>query len=65
VGQASAKKIAFVVEKDLGLVFEAAKGAAMNDAVAIPLVFRAVSRRRLGLAPPARRAGAAGVGSQP
>ena len=42
VGQAGAVVIAFVVDEDLGLVFQAAEGGGMQDAVAVALEAGAV-----------------------
>ena len=44
--QPRAEQVAFMVDEDLGLVFEPAKGGGMNDAVAITLEFAAMGRRR-------------------
>ena len=48
VGQAGAQMIAGAVEEDLGLVFQAAEGAGMDDAVAVALVFGAPQGRGSG-----------------
>src|SRR5574340_1197359 len=48
VGQASAEQVALVVHEHLGLVFEAAERAGMDDAVAVALEFAAAVRRGLG-----------------
>ena len=50
VGQARAQMVAGAVEKNLGLVFQPAEGARMDDAVAVALVFGAPDGRRLGVA---------------
>ena len=67
------EQIAFVVDENLRLVFEPAKGGAVNDAVAIALELAARARPRLGvpaaaagrrIAPPAgERSGRAHAGS--
>ena len=54
VGQAGAKQVAFVIDEYLGLVFEAAKRAGMDDAIAVALEFAAPLRRILGYLPAAR-----------
>jgi hypothetical protein len=52
VRQAGAKQVAFVIDEDLGLVFEAAKGGGMDDAVAVALEFTARLGARFGKCPP-------------
>jgi hypothetical protein len=47
VGQPRAQMIARAVEENLRLVFQPAKGARMDDAVAVALIFSAPQRRRL------------------
>jgi hypothetical protein len=47
VRQAGAKQVAFVIDEDLGLVFEAAKGGGMDDAIAVALEFAARLGARL------------------
>ena len=42
VGEARAIVVAFVVDEDLGLVFEPAEGGRVDDAVAVALVGAAV-----------------------
>ena len=54
VRQARAVQIAFVVDEYLGFVFQAPKRRAVNDTVAVALVFGAVRRARLGILPAAR-----------
>jgi hypothetical protein len=49
VGQPRAQMIAGAVEKNLRLVFQPAKGARMNDPVAVALVLRAPDRGRFGV----------------
>ena len=51
--QARAVVVALVVDEDLGLVFEAAKGGGMHDTVAVALERRAHRMRRLGETPSA------------
>ncbi len=53
VREPRAEVIAGAVEKNLGLVFEPAEGAGMNDAVAVALVMRAPFGRRLRMLAPA------------
>ena len=48
MGQAISIVVALGVDKDLGLVLEAPKGARMNDAVAVALKDRAVDVLGLG-----------------
>ena len=47
VREPRAEEIAFVVDEDLGLVFEPPEGGGMDDAVAVALVFGAAPRGRL------------------
>src|SRR6185503_15435397 len=54
VGEPRAEVIAGAVEEDLGLVFEAAEGAGMDDAIAIALVLRAPFGRRFDVFASAR-----------
>ena len=54
VGQAVAKMIGVAAGENLGLGFEAAEGARMDDAVAVALEVVAVGMWRLGVAAPAR-----------
>ncbi len=37
VGETSAIVVPFIVDEDLGFVFQASKGSRMNDAITIPL----------------------------
>lgn len=64
VRQARAKQVALVVHEHLGLVFEAAEGRRMDDAVAVALEFGARGGRRLGMAAAARVRGMGGVGGE-
>ena len=43
MGQPCAKKIAFVVNKNLGLIFESSEGARVHDTIAIALKLAAIS----------------------
>jgi len=52
--QAGAEQIALVIHEYLGLVFEAAERAGMDDAVAVALEFAAAARRVLGNFPAVR-----------
>jgi hypothetical protein len=54
VGEAGAVVVPLVVDEDLGLVLEAAEGAAVDDAVAVALVGGAVGVGRLRVAAAAR-----------
>jgi hypothetical protein len=54
VRQTRAKQVAFVIDEDLGLVFEPAKCGRMHDAVAIALKLRSAQRGRLVVAATAR-----------
>ena len=47
VGQSIAKVIGIAPGKNLGLVFQAAKGAGMDDAVAVALIIVSIGVRRL------------------
>src|SRR5690606_26109548 len=60
--QAGAEEIALVVDEDLGLVLEPAKGRGMNDPVAIALEIAAPAGRFLGMAPAATEGGIGGPG---
>ena len=64
VGQARAQMVAGAVEEDLGLVFQAAKGARVDDAVAVALVFGAPQRGRFRMNPAARIGAELGVRGQ-
>ncbi len=54
VSQSRAQMVAGAIEKNLRLVFQAAKSARMNDAGAIALKFGAIGVTRLGKLPAAR-----------
>ena len=54
VRESRAKQVAFVIDEDLGLVFEAAERRRVNDTVAVALEFGAANRRRLVSAAPTR-----------
>ena len=58
VGEAGAEMIAGAIEENLGLIFEAAEGAGMNDAIAVALVMGAPFGRVFLVA------AAAGVGAE-
>ena len=58
VSQPRSQMVAGAVQEDLRLIFQAAKRAAVDDAVAVPLVFGAPCRRRL------RVLAATGVGAE-
>src|SRR6185436_18161944 len=60
--EARAEQVAFMVQKDLRLVDEAAKRRAMNDAVAVALELVAGECRDFRVTPPAARLGSAGAG---
>ena len=62
--QAGAKVIAGAVEKNLRLVFEPAKGARMDDAVAVALVMGAPGGRRFGMFAAAGVAAELGIGRE-
>src|SRR5208282_441060 len=47
-------EVALVIDEDLGLVNQAAECSAVHDAIAVALIFGAVRRRRLRVAPAAR-----------
>src|SRR5580704_11000133 len=59
-----AEMIAAAVEEDLRLVFEPAKGARVNDTVAVALVLGAPFGGRFGIDAPARVGAELGVGSE-
>ena len=54
MGQARAEMVALVVDEDLRLVLQPAKGVGMDDAVAVALERRAKRVFRLGMDAPAR-----------
>lgn len=54
VGQAGAEQVAFVVDEDLGLVFQAPERIGMDDAIPVALELGAVLWRRLAVPAPAR-----------
>ena len=64
VGQAGAEQVAFVIDEDLGLVFQPPERAGMHDAVAIALELGPIFRRRLGMGPTARSGRVGCIGSQ-
>jgi len=53
VRETGAEQVAFVIDEDLGLVFQSAKGARMDDPVTVALKARAIVRFFLGVFPPA------------
>ena len=59
VGQPGAVMVALVVDEHLGLVREPAERGRMDDPVAVALEIAARRARRLGMEPPAARAGSA------
>ena len=61
MSQPSPVKISLVVDENLGFVHQPAERRGMDDPVAIALVFRAVRRRRFGVAPASRLFVAGGV----
>ncbi len=63
VGQAGAEMVAFVRHEDLGLLLQAAKGRAMDDAVAVAGEGRAGAAVGLWPAPAARTGRVLGIGS--
>jgi hypothetical protein len=54
VRQARAKQVAFMIDEDLGLVFETAERRRMHDAIAVALEFAARGRRRFRMSAPLR-----------
>ncbi len=64
MSQARTKKVAFVVQKNLGLVHQAPKRRAMHNAVPVALVLAATGRWRLYKAAATRRDRITGVGSK-
>jgi hypothetical protein len=64
VGQAGAEVVAFVVGEDLGLVLQPAERAAMDDAVAVALVFAAEGVGDAAVLPATRCGRAHGMGCQ-
>src|SRR6266849_1336297 len=57
-------QIAFVIDENLGLVDQPAESGRMHDAIAIPLIFRTVSRFRFRVAAPARMLVESGIGGE-
>jgi hypothetical protein len=51
--QASAKHIAFMVNEDLGFIFQTAESRRMDNSVAVALILTAIIRRFFGELPPA------------
>ena len=64
VGEARAEQIAFVIDEDLGLIFETAKCSGVNNAVAVALQLAAPHGRRFAPAPAAAVEGANRVARQ-
>jgi hypothetical protein len=64
MGEPGAVIISFMVDEDLGLVLEAAKGGAVDNAVAIPLVGRSLILENLVVTAPKTSAAAGGVGGE-
>src|ERR1039457_3943105 len=64
VRQARAQMVARAVEEDLGLVFEPTEGAAVDDAVAVPLKIRAQTVLGLRKGPSARVGGLLRIGRE-
>jgi len=62
VGQPRAVVVSFMLDEDLGLVLEAAKGRRMKDPVTIALEGRAMRRCGLGMKPTAAPGGMRRVG---
>ena len=65
VRQAVAEMIGIARGEDLGFGFEAAKGARVDDAIAIARVIVSIGMRRLGPATAARPGDVHGVGAEP
>jgi len=65
VRESSPEMIAFVIDKNLRLVFEAPESRRMNDPVAVALIFTAAARRRFPMQPSARLLWVRGVRRQP
>src|SRR5258708_4704617 len=64
VGQPGTEQIAFMIDEYLGLVFETAERGGVNDAVTIPLEFRAAGRGCFGELSAARSRGIGGISRQ-
>ncbi len=64
VRQACAEQIAFMIDKNLGLVFEAPKGSGVNNTVAVALKFTACCRGRLRMRTAPRCPGSGSIGGQ-
>ena len=60
VGEAGAKKIAFMVQKNLGFINQSPKRSGVHDAIAVPLKGVARGRIRFQVAPSARMSGVTG-----
>ena len=61
MGQPRAVVVALVVDEDLGLVLQPAERRAVDDAVPVALVMRAVVLEALGMEPAARQVVHGGV----
>ena len=64
VRQTRAEQVALMVEEDLRLVDQPAKGGGMDDAVTVTLVFGTGRRSELFMAPPACRGRITGKGGK-
>ncbi len=64
VSEAGAEEIAFVIDEDLRLVFQAAKRGGMDDPIPVALVFAARGRRWLRMHPPLGVRLADGIGGR-
>ena len=64
MGEAGAKQIALVIHEHLRLVFQAAKGGGVHDAITVALKFAARHRPRLVVSAPARVDLGNGIGSE-
>ena len=64
MGEPGAEVIAAAAEEDLGLVFETAEGARMNDAGAVPLVLGAMGMGRLAVLAAGALRGLLRIGSE-
>src|ERR1700683_32666 len=64
MGQPSSVQITLVVDEDLGLIHQAAKGSGMKDAIAVTLIFRAIFGFRFGMAAAAGMFRMRGIGRE-
>jgi hypothetical protein len=57
-------QIAFVIDENLGLVDQPAESGRMHDAIAVPLIFRTISRLGFRVTAPTRVLVESGIGGE-